>query len=125
MSTPYEQRRKDLLKDIAAQKLLYKFRTFLYSLNKDVRVHCFSLCELYLNNELHDGIQTVSENTRLHALVDHWKWSTFETSASDWWKTLSIEHARCHTLMTLIHLWIDDIQTMDGDMLDNATVSMG
>jgi hypothetical protein len=123
--TPYEQRKADLLNEISIQKLLYKFRAFMYSLRRDTRLNCFSICDRYLNNEFHDNITlSVSEKARLEKLMGHWSWEVFDTAATDWWALLSCEHSKCLTLMTLIHLWIDDIHVFDPENFETSTQSL-
>ena len=46
----------ELKRSIQAQKTIYKFRTFLYSINKDIRHHYFDLCKTYLENEYNNTV---------------------------------------------------------------------
>ena len=124
MTDAYHETKADLQRQITAQKNIYKFRTFLYSLNKDVRHRCFEICYDYLQNETHNVEITGTEYIRLTALLHHWNWETFEQSGSAWWSVLSSIHYKSVVLMTLIHLWIDDIQTFDPDAFETSTIGL-
>jgi hypothetical protein len=125
MSSPYDERKTELINQITAQKLIYKFRVFMYTLNKDVRFTCFTICERYLNNEFYDNTTiTATERERLPKLMTHWNWSTFDNASTDWWRVLSSEHSKSLTLMTLIHLWIDDINAFDAESFETSTIGL-
>ena len=115
MSEIYIKRYSTLITQINAQKAIYKFRTFLYLLNKDVRQHCFSLSYDFLNNELNNKELHFSERENLQSLLNHWQWSIFENTSTSWWSVLSYNHYKSTTLITLLHLWIDDIPLTDLD----------
>ena len=121
MSDSYENSKQEIIKNICAQKSIYKFRTFIYSLNKDVRHHIFDLSRRFLENELHKNPAiTATEHERLQQLINHWQWLMFDSNAVIWWTGLS-NHAKSITLMTLLHLWIDDISIFDPDSFETST----
>ena len=125
MTTPYDERKTEIINQITAQKLIYKFRVFLYTLNKDVRFHCFNLCERYLSNEFYDNTTiTLTEKDRVQKLLNHWDWVSFDGASTDWWRSLSSEHSKSLTLMTLIHLWIDDVNTFDVETFETSTIGL-
>jgi hypothetical protein len=119
---PYETTLEELKRNIIAQKTIYKFRTFLYSINKDIRHHYFNISKDFLTNEHTNNVQiTGTEHGRLTSLLQHWQWDAFETMSTHWWYTLSMHHSHSVTLMTLIHLWTDDIQPFDPDAFETST----
>ena len=122
MASQYETNKAELVRQITAQKNIYTFRQFLYSLNKDIRQQCFDISKQFLENEYsnNDNI-TTSERERLLALINHWQWNTFDTTSTMWWSTLSFNHAKSVSLMTLIHVWIDDIQAFDPQAFETST----
>lgn len=125
MASPYDERKTEILNQVTAQKLIYKFRVFIYTLNKDVRFNCFNICERYLNNEFYDNTTiTATERERLAKLMTHWDWTSFDSASTDWWRMLSSEHAKSLTLMTLIHLWIDDVNTFDAETFETSTIGL-
>ena len=122
MSTTYETNKTELVRKITAQKNIYKFRQFLYSLNRDIRQQCFEMCKEYLLNEYQNNTAvTVTERDRLLNLINHWHWNVFDTTSVLWWSTLSYNHATSLSLMTMIHLWIDDINTFDPETFETST----
>jgi hypothetical protein len=117
----YEDVKVRLIMKITAQKKIYKFRMFLYSLNRGVREDCFAISRDYLNNELQNPLVTATERERIQRLLLHWQWNTFDTTSTLWWTRLSTEHNSSLSLMTLINLWIDDIHTFDPENFETAT----
>ena len=51
MASQYEDTKAEIIRSITAQKNIYKFRQFLYSLNRDIRQTCFRITKEYLENE--------------------------------------------------------------------------
>lgn len=117
----YEDVKANLVRQITAQKNLYKFRMFLYSLNRNVREYCFAISRDYINNELQNPVVTATERERIQRLLTHWQWNTFDTTSNAWWTTLSTQHSSSLSLLTLINLWIDDIHTFDPENFETAT----
>lgn len=118
----YDTTLTELKRSIQAQKTIYKFRTFLYSINKDIRHHYFDLCRTYLDNEYNNNAQiTMTEKERLLNLLNHWQWNTFENTSTTWWYILAMNHSHSLSLMTLLHLWVDDIQPFDPDAFETST----
>lgn len=121
----YDTHRTEIVRQITAQKAIYKFRVFLYSLNKDIRQNCFAIARDFLNNEYQNNSSiTVTEKERLLNLINHWQWAIFENTSTDWWYLLSVNHAKSISLMTIIHLWIDDIQTFDAEAFETSTLGI-
>jgi len=121
----YDTHRTEIVRQITAQKAIYKFRVFLYSLNKDIRQHCFIISRDFLINEYQNNSSiTVTEKERLLNLLTHWQWSSFENTSTDWWHILSVNHAKSISLMTLIYLWIDDIHTFDIETSETSTLGL-
>ncbi len=117
----YEHTKQEIVNEILAQKCIYKFRTFMYSLNKDVRHHNFEISRTFLENELYKNTSlTVTERERLQQLITHWQWSIFDNTAVMWWTGLTV-HSKSLTLMTLLHLWIDDISVFDPESFETST----
>jgi hypothetical protein len=112
----------ELKRTILAQKTIYKFRTFLYSINKDIRHNYFDLCRAYLENEYNNNDQiTMSEKERLVNILKHWEWNTFENTSTNWWYILTMNHSHSLSLMTLLHLWVDDIHPFDPETFETST----
>jgi len=124
MSSPYDLRLAEIKRQITAQKNIYKFRTFLYSLNKNIRQQCFQLSLDFFENEYNNPMITWTEKERLQNLRNHWQLSSFENTATDWWSTLSFNHSTSLSLMTLIHLWIDDITVFDPEAFETSTLGI-
>jgi len=121
MSSQYDARLAEIKRQITAQKNIYKFRTFLYSLNKNVRQQTFQLSLDFFANEYNNPMITTTERERLQSLRNHWQWNIFDNTSTDWWSALSFNHATSISLMTLIHLWIDDITVFDSDAFETST----
>ena len=122
MSTQYEINKTELIRQIIAQKNIYKFRQFLYSLNKDIRQKCFDISKEFLDNEHRNNTAiTVTERERLLNLTNHWQWNDFDNNSTIWWSTLSFNHSKSLSLMTMIHLWIDDMNTFDPETFETST----
>lgn len=122
MASPYETNMLKLKQDILAQKTIYKFRNFLYSANKDIRYQWFELCRRYLENEYRNNAElSVTEKDRLLHLVNYWQWEDFQNNSTNWWYILSMNHSHSTSLMTLMHLWIDDIDIFDPDAFETST----
>jgi hypothetical protein len=124
MSSPYDARLAEIKRQITAQKNIYKFRTFLYSLNKNVRQTCFRISLDFFENEYNNPMITATERERLQNLRNHWQLSSFENTATDWWSTLLFNHSTSLSLMTLIHLWIDDITVFDSEAFETSTLGI-
>lgn len=122
MSSSHDTRLAEIKRQITAQKNIYKFRTFLYSLNKNIRHKCFQISWDFFDNEYRNNQAiTVTERGRLQNLLNHWQWSIFENTSTDWWSELSFNHTTSISLMTLIHLWIDDMNVFDADAFETST----
>jgi hypothetical protein len=118
----YEANLKQLKRNITAQKTIYKFRTFMYSVNRDIRQHFFNISRsFFINERQHNVAMTMTENARLTQLLEHWDWDAFESASVQWWHILAMQFSHSITLLTLIHLWIDDIQTFDPDAFETST----
>lgn len=80
----YDTTLTELKRNIIAQKTIYKFRTFLYTINKDIRHHYFDMCRSYLENEYNNNDQiTMTEKERLLNLLNHWQWNSFENTSTN------------------------------------------
>lgn len=122
MSNTYDTFLKEIKRDIISQKNIYKFRTFLYSLNKPVRQKCFDICKRYLDNEYDNNIEiTFTEKQRLLNLRNHWQWPNFESNSTDWWYILTEIHSHSISLMDIINLWINDIEIFDENEFETST----
>jgi hypothetical protein len=121
MATPYELTSLQLKREILAQKAIYKFRMFMYSLNRDVRQSSFRISRDYLENELNNLSITATEFARVQALLNHWNWQNFSEYSTNWWSVLSSDYSTSVTLITIINLWTDDINVFDNQIPDTAT----
>jgi hypothetical protein len=45
----------------------------------------------------------------------------FENESTNWWSALSFNHSKSLSLMTVIHMWIDDINTFDSEVFETST----
>jgi hypothetical protein len=108
MASHYNLRKEELVNQMRVQRCILKFKQFLYSLNRDVRQHCFGLVRAYFENELEGGGLGDVEVQRLEALLQHWQWILFDTISTEWWSGLCLQHARCKTLLACIQIWIDE-----------------
>lgn len=118
----YDTTLNELKRNISAQKTLYKFRTFLYSINRDIRRHYFDICRSYLENEYRNNSEvSMAERERLLNLLNHWQLTAFEQTSTEWWHTLCMNHSHSLSLMTLIVLWVDDIQQFDPETFETST----
>lgn len=122
MASPYDTSRAEIVRQITAQKTIYKYRIFMYSLNKDIRQNAFRITRDFLNNEYdNNSTITVTERERLLNLINHWQWNDFDNNSTNWWSTLSFNHSTSLSLMTVIHMWIDDINTFDAEVFETST----
>lgn len=122
MESLYDTSRAEIVRKITAQKAIYKFRIFMYTLNKDIRQQCFRITKEFLDNEYNNNSTiTATEKERLQQLHIHWQWGIFENSSTDWWSVLSSNHSKSLTLMTVIHMWVDDINTFDPEVFETST----
>ena len=117
----YEDKRTEILKKIRAQKDIYQFRVFLYSLNRDVRQTYFRISKEHFENELQNPSISVTERHGLQALIAHWNWTIFDTTSLVWWTEISSNYATNQCLLILVHLWIDDITKFDSDDYEKST----
>ena len=122
MASQYKEAKARISAQIVAQKTIYKFRQFMYSLNRDVRRHCFGITRDYLENACgpYSDI-TVTERGLLIPLLQHWDWAAFDTTAVAWWTALSTSHYASLSLMEVINIWIDDILAFDPDTFETGT----
>ena len=122
MASQYDDNKTEIIRNITAQKNIYKFRQFMYSLNKDIRHHCFDISKQFLDNEYQNNTMiTATERERLLNLQNHWQWNTFDTTSVLWWSTLSFNHAKSVSLMTIVHMWIDDMHSFDPEAFETST----
>ena len=121
----YDANLSEMKRNILAQKTIYKFRSFIYSINKDIRHHWFDMCRSYLENEYNNNNElTVTERNRLQSLLNHWQWNEFETSSTNWWYILTLNHSHSISLMTLFHLWTDEITIFDPELFETSTLGL-
>lgn len=122
MASQYEISRAEIMRNITAQKAIYKFRVFMYSLNKDIRQQCFRITRDFLENEYKNTpTTTITERERLRLLLNHWQWNDFDNNSTNWWSLLSLNHSMSLSLMTVIHMWTDDINTFDPEVFETST----
>lgn len=122
MASVYETKRSEIIRNITAQKSIYRFKQFIYSLNRDIRQNCFRICKEFLDNEYqNNSTTTATERERLLTLVNHWQWNMFNNDSTSWWHDLSFNHSHSLSLMTIIHMWIDDITTFDAEEFESST----
>ena len=121
----YEKNLSEFKRNIIAQKAIYKFRFFLYSINKNIRHHWFTICRDYLENENENNVEiTAMEKQRVEALLTHWNWNDFENDSTNWWYILTMNHSHSITLMILIRLWIDDVPIFDPESFETSTLGL-
>jgi hypothetical protein len=121
MASQYDNNKTEIIRNIIAQKAIYKFKQFFYLLNRDVRQFCFRIVRDFLENENNNPTITVTEKERLRALLNHWQWDIFNNESTNWWYALSFNHSKSLSLMTVIHIWIDDINTFDAEVFETST----
>jgi len=122
MASEYEVNKAEIVKKISAQKNIYKFRQFLYSLNRDIRQTCFRITRDFFENEYNNKTSiTATERERLLNLINHWQWNEFDGNSTNWWSTLSFTHSSSLSLMILINMWIDEIQQFDAEVYETET----
>jgi hypothetical protein len=121
MASQYDYTKTEIVRNITALKTIYKFRVFMYSLNKDIRQNCFRITREFLENENNSSTLTVTERDRLRALLNHWQWAIFDNDATNWWSALSFNHSKSLSLMTVINMWIDDINEFDAEEFETST----
>lgn len=122
MASPYDNNKAEIIRNITAQKAIYKYRIFMYSLNKDIRQHCFRITKEFLDNEYNNNSTiTATERERLLNLGNNWQWNDFDNNSTNWWSALSFNHSKSLSLMTVIHMWIDDINTFDTEVFETST----
>ena len=63
----------------------------------------------------------IGERERIQNLINHWQLNNFETNATNWWSVIAYNHSKCSTFKTLMHTWIDDIQTFDVENFETST----
>jgi hypothetical protein len=120
----YDSQRTEMQNQIHAIKTIYRFRVFVYSLNKDIRNYCFELSRRMLENERNNPDISITERERLQQLLNHWQWGMFENSATSWWSTLSLTHNKCTSLITMMHMWVDDIMAFDQEISETSTLGL-
>ena len=121
----YETTLNKIKQDIIAQKTIYKFRNFIYSMNKSIRHHCFDICDRFIRNEYQNNIEiSVTEKERLMKLQNHWQWSIFEHNSTNWWEELSYNHSHSVTLIEMMNMWISDLEIFDQDKFENSTLGL-
>ena len=122
MASQYEDTNAEMIRSITAQKSIYKFRQFLYSLSRDIRQTCFRITREYIENEYNKNVAiTVTEKERLRLLLSHWQWIIFDNDSTNWWTVISFNHSKSLSLMTVINLWINDINTFDSEAFEIST----
>ena len=121
METSYQINRQEIERKVAGQRYIYKFRMFLYTLNRDIRQVCFRITREFLENELEKPELTATERARVQRLLVHWNWNSFDTASTVWWSTLALEHTKSLSLMTIIHMWIDNITEFDPEAFETST----
>jgi hypothetical protein len=122
MASQYDNSKAEIVRNITAQKAIYKYRIFMYSLNKDIRQQCFRITKEFLDNEYNNNSTiTTTERERLLNLGNHWQWNDFDNNSTNWWSALSFNHSKSLSLMTVIHMWIDDINTFDVEVFETST----
>ena len=121
----YDTTLLELKRNIIAQKSIYKFRNFLYTINKDIRHHIFDMCRNFLENEHRNNDEiTMTEKERLLSLLNHWQWNSFENTSTNWWSILCHNHSHSLSLMTLLHLWVDDVEIFDSEAFETSTIGL-
>lgn len=122
MASQYDTNKAEIVKKITGQKNIYKFRQFLYSLNRDIRQSCFRITRDFFENEYTNNTSiTATERERLLNLINYWQWNDFDGNSTNWWSALSFNHSKSLSLMTVIHMWIDDINTFDTEVFETST----
>jgi len=125
MASQYDSNKTEIIRNITAQKAIYKYRIFMYSLNKDIRQQCFRITKEFLENEYNNTSPiTATERERLLPLLNHWQWNDFDNNSTNWWSILSFNHSKSLSLMTVIHMWIDDINTFDAEVFETSTYGL-
>lgn len=122
MASQYDANKAEIVKKITGQKNIYKFRQFLYSLNRDIRQNCFRITRDFFENEYNNNTSiTATERERLFNLINYWQWNDFDGNSTNWWSTLSFNHYTSLSLMTVIHMWIDEIHHFDPEVFETST----
>jgi hypothetical protein len=122
MASEYEVNKAEIVKNIRAQKNIYKFRQFLYSLNRDIRQTCFRITRDFFENEYNNNtFITATERERLLNLINHWQWNEFDGNSTNWWSTLSFNHSSSLSLIIVINMWVDEIQQFDTEVFETET----
>jgi len=122
MASQYDANKAEIVKKITGQKNIYKFRQFLYSLNRDIRQNCFRITRDFFENEYNNNTSiTATERERLLNLINYWQWNDFDGNSTNWWSTLSFIHYTSLSLMTVIHMWIDEIYNFDPEVFETST----
>jgi hypothetical protein len=119
MVSEYDIQENEIVRNMREQRNIHKFRYFMYSRHKDLRQHRFRITKEFLDNEYkNNSTLTATERELLLNLKNHWDWSMFDNDSTNWWSTLSVNYSRSLSLMTVIHMWIDGINTFDTELSD-------
>ena len=122
MASQYDTNKAEIVKKITGQKNIYKFRQFLYSLNRDIRQSCFRITRDFFENEYTNNTSiTATERERLLNLINYWQWNDFDGNSTNWWSALSFNHSSSLSLMTVIHMWIDEIHHFAPELFETST----
>ena len=122
MASHYDANKAEIVKKITGQKNIYKFRQFLYSLNRDIRQSCFRITRDFFENEYTNNTSiTATERERLLNLINYWQWNDFDGNSTNWWSALSFNHSSSLSLITVIHMWVDEIHHFDPEVFETST----
>ena len=122
VQTEYEITRAKLVRNFMGYKAINKFRLFMYTLSKEVRMRVFDDINDFFKNEYNNLSTTETERGRLHAIMNiQWQWSNFENDSTTWWQMLVANHLHCVSLLTVIHMLIDETNSFDADAFETST----
>ena len=121
MQQQYETAKEKLIRNFTGYKAINKFRIFLYSLNKEVRMRVFEDINNFFKNEHVSTITTTTERERLTDIIKDWQWSNFENDSTTWWQMLVANHLHCVSLLTVIHMLVDETNAFDAEAFETST----
>lgn len=122
----YKINRYLILHKIHAHKLIHRFRTLIYQVDRKIRKEWFDCSKEFLLNESHNPSLDVLEKLLLKSLQEHWDHKSFEQNSPQWW--LDCYQKGFFTSKSFIETishWLENNEPIDYAVEESNSVEVG
>lgn len=103
----YIAKRKEILEELNARRIIQSFRVLIYQVDKPTRATWFDITSRFIVNEMGNASLSEEDKRILEECKNHFTWQSFEANSTMWWNGINTIHFRCKQLIEIMAMWLE------------------